>query len=99
VLVISKPQTTDLIQRLDARRDLARCCTEIAEMLRIETELTNRAADMLQPCCGSLDTVKNCLVGEVRLLQQALDDLNENNPAGAAAWLRQFAACLDDLPR
>jgi len=90
LLIISKKQVENLIARLadPARFDESR--DELEKMLEIKSALLSRAADGIQPCCGTFCEIKTCLDSEVQVLQEALDALNEKDIDKASALLRDY---------
>jgi len=97
LLIISKKQVENLIARLadPARFDESR--DELEKMLEIKSALLSRAADGIQPCCGTFCEIKTCLDSEVQVLQEALDALNEKDIDKASALLRDYIKYMEML--
>jgi hypothetical protein len=99
MLVISKQQVTCLIGKLPDPARTGECRNEVKTMLDIEAALLSRATDMLQPCCGSLDTIKSCLAAKTGLLDKTLAAIDSKDYPRAILYLQEYALCLETLPR
>jgi hypothetical protein len=77
--------------RLDESRD------ELEKMLEIKSALLSRAADGIQPCCGTFCEIRTCLDSEVQVLQEALDALNQKDIDRASSLLRDYIKYLELL--
>jgi hypothetical protein len=99
MLVISRQQVADLIRKLPDPAYTGECRNEVETMLEIEAALLSRATDMLQPCCGSLDTVKSCLAAETSILEKTLDAIDSKDHSRAILYLQEYTLCLEALPR
>jgi hypothetical protein len=99
MLVISKQQVAALIRKLPDPAYAGECRNEVKIMLEIESALLSRATDMLQPCCGSLDTIKSCLAAETSLLENTLDAIDIKDYSRAILYLQEYVLCLEALPR
>lgn len=97
MLIISRQQVENLIDKLadPARFDESR--GEMEKMLEIKSALLSRAADGIQPCCGTFCEIKTCLDSEVQVLQEALDALNENGIDKASSLLRDYIKYMELL--
>jgi len=97
LLIISRQQVENLIDKLadPARFDESR--GEMEKMLEIKSALLSRAADGIQPCCGTFCEIKTCLDSEVQVLQEALDALNENGIDKASSLLRDYIKYMELL--
>jgi len=96
VLIISKQQVENLIDKLGdpARFDESR--GEIEKMLEIQSSLLWRA-DGPRSCCGSLEGVKVCIESEVQVLEEALDALDKKDTGKASSLLRDYIKYLELL--
>lgn len=90
MLIISKQQVENLIDKLADPAMLDESRDEMEKMLEIKSALLSRAADGMQPCCGTFCEIRTCLDSEVQVLQEALDALNENGIDKASALLRDY---------
>jgi hypothetical protein len=97
VLIISKQQVENLIDRLNdpARFDESR--DELEKMLEIKSALLSRAADGIQPCCGTFCEIRTCLDSECQVLQEALGALDKNDIHKASSLLRDYIKYLELL--
>jgi len=97
LLIISRQQVESLIAKLTdpARFDESR--GELEKMLEIKTALLSRAADGIQPCCGTFCEIKTCLDSEVQVLQEALDALNKEDIEKASSLLRDYIKYMELL--
>ncbi len=97
MLIISKQQVEKLIDKLNepARFDESR--DELEKMLEIKSALLWRAADGIQPCCGTFCEIRTCLDSEVQVLQEALDALDKNDIPKASSLLRDYIKYLELL--
>jgi hypothetical protein len=97
VLIISRQQVESLIAKLadPARLDESR--GELEKMLEIKSALLSRAADGIQPCCGTFCEISTCLGSEVQVLQEALDALNKKDIDKASSLLRDYIKYMELL--
>jgi hypothetical protein len=97
VLIISRQQVEKLIEKLadPARFDESR--DELEKMLEIKSALLSRAADGIQPCCGTFCEIRTCLDSEVQVLQEALDALNQKDIDRASSLLKDYIKYLELL--
>jgi hypothetical protein len=97
VLIISKQQVENLIDKLadPARFDESR--DELEKMLEIKSALLSRAADGIQPCCGTFCEIKTCLDSEVQVLQEALEALSKKDFEKASSLLRDYIKYMELL--
>jgi hypothetical protein len=97
MLIISKQQVEKLIEKLadPARFDESRA--ELEKMLEIKSALLWRAADGIQPCCGTFCEIRTCLDSEVQVLQEALDALNKRDIDKVSSLLRDYIKYLEML--
>ena len=95
MLIISKEQVAGLIDKLadPARFDESRA--ELEKMLEIKSALLWRAADGIQPCCGTFCEIRTCLDSEVQVLQEALAALDEHDIANASSLLKDYVKYLE----
>ena len=97
MLIISRNQVEDLIDKLTdpARFDESR--DELEKMLEIKSALLSRAADGIQPCCGTFCEIRTCLDSEVQVLQEALEALDKKDSDRASALLRDYIKYMELL--
>jgi len=97
LLIISRQQVENLIDKLadPARFDESRA--ELEKMLEIKSALLSRAADGIQPCCGTFCEIRTCLDSEVQVLQEALDALNKKDIDKTSALLRDYIKYMELL--
>jgi len=97
MLVISKGQVEGLIEKLadPSRFDESRA--ELSRMLEIKSALLWRAADGIQPCCGTFCEIRTCLDSEVQILQEALDALDKQDMEKVSSLLREYIKQLELL--
>ena len=97
MLIISRNQVEDLIDKLadPARFDESR--DELEKMLEIKSALLSRAADGIQPCCGTFCEIRTCLDSEVQVLQEALEALDKKDSDRASALLRDYIKYMELL--
>jgi hypothetical protein len=97
VLIISKHQVEDLIDEMadPARFDESR--DELEKMLEIKSALLLRAADGIQPCCGTFCEIRTCLDSEVQVLQEALDALGKKDIEKVSSLLRDYIKYMELL--
>lgn len=94
MLVISKKQVGNLIQKLADPAKLDECRDEVKKMLEIKSTLLWRAEGS-QPCCGSFEGIKTCLASEAQILQDVLDALDEGNVSQASSLLNEYTCYLE----
>ena len=94
MLIISKEQVENLIQRLSDPAKFDECRDEVKKMLEIKSALLWRA-DGMQSCCGSFDKIKVCLSSEVQILEDALDALDKGNIPRASSLLQEYTGYLE----
>ena len=70
---------------------------ELGKMLEIKSALLSRAADGIQPCCGTFCEIRTCLDSEVNVLQEALDTLNNKDVHKASLLLKDYIKYLELL--
>jgi hypothetical protein len=97
VLIISRQQVEELIEKLADPARFGESKTELEKMLEIKSALLSRAADGIQPCCGTFCEIKTCLDSEVHVLQEALDALNQKDIDKAMSLLRDYIKYLELL--
>jgi hypothetical protein len=97
VLVISREQVENLIHKLSDPAKFDECRDEVEKMLEIKSVLLWRAADGIQPCCGSFGEIKTCLASEVQILEEVLDALDKGNIPQASSLLRDYTHYLELL--
>jgi len=87
----------NLIDRLNdpARFDESR--DELEKMLEIKSALLSRAADGIQPCCGTFCEIRTCLDSEVQVLQEALGALDNNEIPKTSSLLRDYIKYMELL--
>ena len=97
MLIISRNQVEDLIDKLadPARFDESR--DELEKMLEIKSALLSRAADGIQPCCGTFCEIRTCLDSEVQVLQEVLEALDKKDSDRASALLRDYIKYMELL--
>jgi hypothetical protein len=93
VLIISRKQVDNLIQKLADPAKLDECRDEIKKMLEIKSALLCRAEP--QPCCGSYEEIKTCLTSETQILQETLDALDEGNVTRAVSLLTEYKGYIE----
>ena len=91
MLTISKEQVNSLIHRLSIPTELNQCQAEVKQMLEIKSELLWWAES--GKCCSQ--QAKGCLVGEVQILEHALNSLKENDVSQASSLLRDYTHLLE----
>jgi len=96
VLVISKEQVENLINRLSDPAKFDECRDEVKKMLEIKSVLLWRAGGP-RSCCGSLDEIKVCLDSEVQILEEVLGALDKHDIPRASSLLRDYTHCLELL--
>jgi len=96
VLIISKQQVENLIDKLGdpARFDESR--GELEKMLEIKSSLLWRAGGP-RSCCGSLEGVRICLDSEVQVLEEALGALDKHDIPRASSLLKDYIKYLELL--
>ncbi|NQT31988.1 MAG: hypothetical protein HQ588_06605 [Deltaproteobacteria bacterium] len=96
MLIISKQQVENLIDRLGdpARFDESR--GELEKMLEIQSSLLWRAEGP-RSCCGSLEGVKVCIESEVQVLEEAIDALNKKDIPRASSLLKDYIKYMELL--
>ena len=96
MLIISKQQVENLIDKLGdpARFDESR--GELEKMLEIKSSLLWRAGGP-RSCCGSLEGVKICLDSEVQVLQEVLAALDKHDIPKASSLLKDYIKYLELL--
>jgi hypothetical protein len=97
VLIISKQQVEELIDRLADPARLDESKAELEKMLEIKSALLSRAADGIQPCCGTFCEIRTCLDSEVNILQEALDALNKKDVDRVSSLLRDYIKYMELL--
>lgn len=97
MLIISRQQVEGLIEKLADPARFGESRAELEKMLEIKTALLSRAADGIQPCCGTFSEIKTCLESEVQVLQEALDALDEKDIPKASSLLRDYIKYLELL--
>jgi hypothetical protein len=97
LLIISRQQVENLIDKLadPAKYDESRA--ELEKMLEIKSALLSRAADGIQPCCGTFCEIRTCLDSEVQVLGEALDALNKKDIDKTSALLRDYIKYMELL--
>ena len=91
MLVISKEQVNNLIDRLNEPSQLSQCQGEVEKMLEIESALLWWAES--GKCCRW--QVEACLASEVQILEETLNSLKESNISQASSLLRDYAHQLE----
>ncbi len=97
MLIISKQQVEELIDRLADPARLDESKAELEKMLEIKSALLSRAADGIQPCCGTFCEIRTCLDSEVNILQEALDALNKKDVDRVSSLLRDYIKYMELL--
>ena len=97
MLIISRQQVEELIDKLADPTRLDESKAELEKMLEIKSALLSRAADGIQPCCGTFCEIRTCLDSEVNVLQEALDALNKKDVDKASSLLRDYIKYLELL--
>jgi hypothetical protein len=97
MLIISKGQVEKLIEKLADPARFDESHDELEKMLEIKSALLWRAADGIQPCCGTFCEIRTCLDSEVQVLQEALDALNKRDIEKASSLLRDYTKYLEVL--
>jgi hypothetical protein len=93
VLVISKAQVENLINRLSDPAKFDECRDEVKKMIEIKSALLWRAEGP-RSCCGSLEGIRVCLDSEVQVLEDVLDALDKRDISRASSLLRSYIGCL-----
>ena len=93
MLIISREQVDNLIQKLTEPAKLDECRDEIKRMLEIKAALLCKAEP--QPCCGSYEEIKTCLTSETQILQEVLNALDEGNVTRAVSLLTEYKGYLE----
>ena len=96
MLIISRQQVENLIQKLSDPAKFDECRDEVQKMLEIKSALLWRAEGP-QPCCGSFGEIKTCLTSEVQILEDVLDALDKGNISQASSLLREYTNHLEQL--
>jgi hypothetical protein len=94
VLIISRQQVEELIQKLTNPAKFDECRDEVQKMLEIKSALLWRAEGP-QPCCGSFSEIKVCLTSEVQILEEVLDALDKGNISQASSLLKEYTDYLE----
>jgi hypothetical protein len=97
LLIISRNQVEDLIDGLADPSKFDDSRAELEKMLEIKSALLYRAADGIQPCCGTFCEIKTCLDSEVQVLQEALEALSKKDIEKASALLRDYIKYMELL--
>jgi len=97
VLIISEEQVENLIDKLKDPAKFNESRDEVAKMLEIKSVLLWRAADGIQPCCGTFCEIKTCLDSEVQVLEEALGALDKHDIPKASSLLRDYIKYLEIL--
>jgi ArsR family metal-binding transcriptional regulator len=95
VLVISKEQVENLINKLNDPAKLDESRDEVKKMIEIKSALLWRAEP--ETCCGSLCQIRTCLTSEVQILEGVLNALDEGNISQASSLLREYMYYLEQL--
>ena len=93
MLIISRQQVDNLIQKLTDPAKFDECWDEVVKMLEIKSALLWRA-DGMQPCCGSFDKIKVCLASEVQILEDVLSALDKGNISQVSSLLTEYTGYL-----
>jgi hypothetical protein len=93
VLVISKEQVENLINRLNDPAKFYEGRDEVKKMIEIKSALLWRAEGP-RSCCGSLEGIRVCLDSEVEILEEVLDALDEHDITRASSLLKDYTKCL-----
>ena len=94
MLVISKEQVKNLIQKLEDPAKLKESIAEVEKMLEIKSTSLWRSEDM-QSCCGTFDKIKVCLTSEVQILEGALKALVDGDIVQASSLLDEYISYLE----
>jgi hypothetical protein len=97
MLIISKGQVEKLIEKLADPAKFDESRAELEKMLEIKSALLWRAADGIQPCCGTFCEIRTCLDSEVQVLQEALDALNKKDIDKTTSLLKDYIKYLELL--
>lgn len=97
MLIISREQVEKLIEKLADPTKFDESRAEVEKMLEIKSALLWRAADGIQPCCGTFCEIRTCLDSEVQVLQEALDALGKEDIDKASKLLRDYIKYLELL--
>jgi hypothetical protein len=97
MLIISKQQVEKLIEKLSDPAKFDESRAELEKMLEIKSALLWRAADGIQPCCGTLCEVTTCLDSEVQILQETLAALDKRDTEKASSLLRDYIRYMELL--
>jgi phosphoribosylaminoimidazolecarboxamide formyltransferase/IMP cyclohydrolase len=97
ILIISKEQVERLIGKLADPAKFNESKAELEKMLEIKSALLWRAADGIQPCCGTFCEIRTCLDSEVQVLQEALDALDKRDIDKTASLLKDYIKYLEML--
>ena len=89
MLIINRDSVDKLRKRLSNPEAIEQCKDELKRMLEIKEASLWRAEGGF--CCGSFESIKDCLVGEVQLLEKALVALEQGNIAEASVLLESYA--------
>jgi hypothetical protein len=97
VLIISRQQVEKLIEKLADPTKLDESRAELEKMLEIKSALLWRAADGIQPCCGTFCEIRTCLDSEVQVLKEALDALDKRDIEKVSSLLRDYIKYMEML--
>jgi hypothetical protein len=97
ILIISRQQVEKLIEKLNDPAKFDELRAELEKMLEIKSALLWRAADGIQPCCGTFCEIRTCLDSEVQILQEALEALDKKDTEKASALLRDYIKYMELL--
>ena len=94
MLIISRQQVDNLIQKLADPMKFDESRSEVKKMLEIKSALLWRAEGP-ETCCGSLCQIKTCLASEVQILEDVLSALDKGNIPQASSLLREYMDYLE----
>jgi len=97
ILIISREQVEKLIEKLADPAKFSESKAELEKMLEIKSALLWRAADGIQPCCGTFCEIRTCLDSEVQVLQEALDALDKRDIEKVSSLLRDYIKYMEML--
>lgn len=88
MLIISKEQVRNLINKLSNATGLDEVRDEVKKMLEIKSALLWKAEP--QTCCGSLCQIRTCLASETQILEEVLDALDRGDISRASSLLTEY---------
>ena len=99
MLIISRQQVEDLLDKLGDKARLGESRDEMEKMLEIKSALLWRTTDGIQPCCGSFCSIRGSLDAEVRVLEETLAAVDRDDVPRASSLLKDYIDYMELLER